>query len=105
MVGIGGINLNETIKWVEYLETINHVLCYLMVTPLYAKPGAIGQYKWFKALLDKSSRPSMLYNIPSRAGVALSVEAVGKLKDHHNFWAIKSLEGGKNVFFRNFKEL
>ena len=68
MAGVGGINLEETIKDLQYLETLNYD-CYLMVTPLYAKPGSIGQLHGF-ILNELASKPTMLYNIPGRTGVS-----------------------------------
>lgn len=102
MAGVGGTNLNETKKWVEYLET-KQLDAYLMVTPIYAKPGHFGQYHWFKTLLDISSRPVMLYNIPSRSGISLCLETVKKLDGHKNFWAIKEASGSSSDF-QKYKE-
>lgn len=92
MVGIGGSMLEEQIEWMKYLETLK-VDAYLLVTPHYAKPGPKGQFEWFKALMDTSTRPCMLYNVPGRAGVAMSTEAVERLRTHKNFWAIKEASG------------
>jgi 4-hydroxy-tetrahydrodipicolinate synthase len=101
MVGLPGHNMDECKKWISFLET-QKVDCYLAVTPIYAKPGAGGQHLWFKEILDSSSRPVMLYNVPSRSGVSLSYEAVTKLKDHKNFWAIKEASG-KVEDFKKYK--
>src|SRR3989344_3475186 len=38
MVGVSGINLEESLEWLEFCETLP-VHAYLMVTPLYTKPG------------------------------------------------------------------
>ena len=103
MAGVGGINLDETLHWVKYLNTLS-LDCYLMVTPLYAKPGAQGQYQWFKTLLDSSSKPVMLYNIPGRAGTALNHQAVKKLNGHPNFWAIKEASGSTQEFDQYVKD-
>lgn len=92
MVGVGGHQLEETLEWINFLETKN-IQAYLMVTPLYAKPGPIGQYNWFKTLMDAVSKPVMLYNVPGRSAVAMSTEAVAKLSTHKNFWAIKEASG------------
>ena len=99
MVGVGGINLTQTREWVNYLETLK-IDAYLLVTPLYAKPGTKGQYNWFKDLLDLSTRPCMLYNVPSRTGIKMSFDAVSMLKDHKNFWAIKEASGSTEDFAR-----
>lgn len=97
MIGVGGHNLIETKSWVQYLESQN-VDAYLMVTPIYAKPGDEGQYHWFKTLMDESSRPVMLYNVPGRTGSSLSLNAVTRLRDHKNFWAIKEASGSVEKF-------
>ena len=97
MCGVGGINLKSTKKWVEYLNSLT-IDCYLLVTPLYAKPGDEGQYEWFKELLDLSKKPCMLYNVPSRTGKDMSLLACEKLVDHKNFWSIKEASGSVQKF-------
>lgn len=97
MIGVGGHDLTETKAWTEYLEGQN-IDAYLMVTPLYAKPGDKGQYQWFKTLMDSVNKPVMLYNIPGRTGTSLSLEAVTKLRDHKNYWAIKEASGSVDKF-------
>ena len=97
MVGVGGNLLDEQKEWISYLETLN-VHSYLLVTPHYAKPGPVGQYEWFKALMDHATRPCMLYNVPGRAGVAMSAEAVKRLNSHKNFFAIKEASGSVEKF-------
>ena len=97
MVGVGGNLLEEQKEWISYLEKLN-VHAYLLVTPHYAKPGPEGQYQWFKALMDHSSRPCMLYNVPGRTAVPMSTEAVSRLKTHKNFWAIKEASGSVEKF-------
>lgn len=93
MIGIGGHDLISQKKWLSWLETHNKIDAYLMVTPIYAKPGEAGQYLWFKNLMDQSTKPVMLYNVPGRSGTELSFSAVEKLKNHKNFWAIKEASG------------
>ncbi len=97
MIGVGGHQLEETLEWLQYLETQN-IHAYLMVTPLYAKPGPVGQYQWFNKLMNSVTRPCMLYNVPGRTAVAMSTEAVEKLSAHKNFWAIKEASGSVEKF-------
>lgn len=97
MVGVGGNLLEEQKEWMTYLNELN-VHAYLLVTPHYAKPGPKGQFEWFKALMDHSTRPCMLYNVPGRTGVAMSTEAVSRLNGHRNFWAIKEASGSVEKF-------
>ena len=92
MVGVGGHLQEECLEWVNYLEKLN-IHAYLMVTPLYAKPGAKGQTAWFKTLMDAVTRPVMLYNVPGRTAAPLALDAVKTLSTHKNFWAIKEASG------------
>ena len=97
MVGVGGVNLHDQLEWVEYLNTLE-VHCYLLVVPLYAKPGVHGQYGWFKALLDAANKPCALYNIPKRTAKNLEFDAVEKLKDHPRFWGMKEASASEEDF-------
>lgn len=97
MVGVGGINLNTQLEWIDYLNTLE-VDNYLLVVPLYAKPGAEGQYGWFKALLDRANKPCTLYNVPGRTAAKMSLTAVKKLSGHPNFWGIKEASGSAEEF-------
>lgn len=95
MIGVGGHDLGAQKSWTKWLETKN-IDAYLMVTPIYSKPNDNGQYLWFKELMDGVTKPVMLYNVPGRAGTWLSFNAVSKLKNHPNFWAIKEAGGDVN---------
>lgn len=92
MVGVGGMNIERQRSWIETCNSLA-IDAFLMVTPLYAKPGPKGQYQWFRQLLDASDKPAMLYNIPSRTGIELPVDVARKLKDHPRFWSVKEASG------------
>jgi 4-hydroxy-tetrahydrodipicolinate synthase len=102
MVAIGGSNLPEQINWVEYCNQLP-IDSFLLGTPLYAKPGVVGQTQWFKALLDTANFPCMLYNVPSRSGVEIPVETLQHLQNHPNCWAMKEASGDLNKFL-NYRE-
>lgn len=97
MAGVGGHDYAQTKEWVKWLEE-QDLDAYLLVVPIYAKPGIVGQTRWFKGLMDISTKPVMLYNVPGRGGKELEVEAVKSLKDHKNFWAIKEASGSVEKF-------
>lgn len=97
LVGVGGNLLEEQKEWISYLEGLS-VHSYLLVTPHYAKPGTKGQFEWFKALMDHSTRPCMLYNVPGRTAIAMSTDAVKMLNSHRNFFAIKEASGSVEKF-------
>ncbi|NGP88176.1 4-hydroxy-tetrahydrodipicolinate synthase [Fodinibius halophilus] len=97
MVGVGGFNLRNQIAWMEYCHDFE-VDSFLLVTPLYAKPGPKGQVKWFKSLLDTAERPCMLYNVPSRTGTEMSLLVLKELAGHPNFKAVKEASGSIDDF-------
>lgn len=92
MVGVGGFNLQRQLEWMAYCRG-RGVDAFLLVTPLYAKPGPHGQVEWFEQLLDAAERPCMIYNVPSRTGQELSPLVLDELKDHPNFLAVKEASG------------
>lgn len=98
MTGIPGFNQKETLEYVSELNELYPLDAYLVVTPLYAKPGEEGQYQWFKSILDISKAPCMLYNVPSRTGVKMNFNAIQRLNGHKNFWAIKEASGSVDDF-------
>ena len=99
MVGVGGMNTETQISWIQYCNSLQ-IGAFLLVTPLYAKPGPKGQTMWFQQLLDASDKPCMIYNIPSRTGTDLTTDVVISLKDHPNFWSLKEASGSLKVYTR-----
>ncbi len=91
MAGVGGFNLEEQKRWIEWAG--GKVDAFLLVAPLYAKPGPEGMKLWFRELLDASERPCMIYNIPSRSGVKIPPEVVQSLEGHSRLWALKESSG------------
>lgn len=98
MTGIGGFGQKDTLEYVTYLNTLKGLDAYLVVTPLYAKPGEFGQTEWFKTILDLAVKPCMLYNVPGRTGVKMNFNAIKNLSNHKNFWAIKEASGSVEDF-------
>lgn len=66
----------------------------LSVNPYYNKPTPDGLLRHFTTLADATDTPLILYNIPSRTGVALSVETIATLANHPRIVAIKDATGG-----------
>lgn len=97
MAGVGGINADIQKSWIKHCNSLN-VDAFLLVTPLYAKPGPKGQVAWFNELLDASEKPCMIYNIPSRTGIELTTEVVESLKQHPKFWSVKEASGKLSTY-------
>lgn len=67
----------------------------MLVVPYYNKPSQEGLYQHFKTIAAVTSLPIMLYNIPGRSVVNMSVETVIRLSKIPNIVAIK--EAGGNL--------
>lgn len=92
IVGVPSHNLSVALEWIKFCNELP-IDGYLITTPIYTKPGVMGQTQWFEKLLNTSKYSSMLYNIPGRAGIRLHAETVANLKDHPKFLAIKDSSG------------
>lgn len=97
MIGVGGFQVEAQMKWIEFGNSTN-ADAFLLVNPLYAKPGREGQFEWFESLMDRSEKPCMLYNIPSRTGTRLWPEVFQRLSSHSNCWALKEASGSIHDF-------
>lgn len=71
----------------------------LSVVPYYNKPSQEGMIAHFSAVAESTTLPIILYNIPSRTGVNMSVETVAKLaKKYKNIVALKQSFGDMDAF-------
>ncbi len=107
MVGTPTYNYEAASNWIKSCRTKN-IHAFLIVTPLYSKPGVCGQYHFYKNLLDLAERPCVLYNIPSRTGVELHRDSLDGLRGHKNLWAIKESSGSMetvHMLRRDFAEI
>ena len=65
----------------------------LVVTPYYNKATQNGLYQTFMKLADISTKPLILYNVPSRTGCNITPATYARLAEHGNIQAIKEANG------------
>ena len=61
----------------------------LVVTPYYNKPTQEGMFLHFSAIADAADIPMIIYNIPPRSVVDMSVETMARLAKHRNIVGVK----------------
>ncbi len=92
IAGTGGNDTAYAIELTKYACSVGADAC-LVVTPYYNKATQNGLVKMFTAIADASTKPLILYNIPSRTGVNIGVEAFKKLMTHPRIAAVKEASG------------
>ena len=78
LVGCGTNSLDGTLANMELLED-SGADAWLVVVPYYNKPTQEGQYRYFKAVAEHSSKPVIIYNVPGRTGANMNADTVIRL--------------------------
>ena len=88
---IAGTGSNATDEAIALTRHAKEVGCdaVLSVTGYYNKPTQEGQYRHFMAIADAVDIPILLYNIPGRAIVDITVETIARLSRHKNIIGVK----------------
>jgi 4-hydroxy-tetrahydrodipicolinate synthase len=92
IAGAGSNNTHEAIELVRHAEMAGADAA-LVVTPYYNKPTQEGLYQHFKAVNDASGIPIIIYNIPPRSVVDMSVETMKRLSELANIVGVKDATG------------
>ncbi|WP_078146279.1 4-hydroxy-tetrahydrodipicolinate synthase [Exiguobacterium sp. HVEsp1] len=96
IAGTGSNNTAVSIEKTKRAAELGAELA-MVVTPYYNKSTQAGLIAHFTAIADASPIPLMLYNVPSRTGVALAPETVGELAEHPRITALKEASGDISV--------
>lgn len=88
---IAGTGSNETAYAVELTKSAcaDGADAVLVVTPYYNKTTQNGLVAMYNTIADASTKPVILYNVPSRTGIGIQPETYVKLAQHPNIAAIK----------------
>lgn len=92
IVGLAGNNTAELCRRIASFDLLG-VDAVLSACPYYSKPTQAGLIAHFEAVADASSRPVILYNVPSRTGCNLEAESTLHLANNPNIVAIKEASG------------
>ncbi|MCK5818343.1 MAG: 4-hydroxy-tetrahydrodipicolinate synthase [Psychromonas sp.] len=95
IAGNGANSTSEAIVLSKLLSGTN-ITAGLNVTPYYNKPTQEGLYQHYKLIAESSDLPQILYNVPSRTGIDLLPETVGRLAKLSNIIGIKDATGDLN---------
>lgn len=92
---IAGTGSNDT----DYAVSLSRYACdagadaLLLVTPYYNKATPKGLVKYFTAVADACAKPIILYNVPSRTGVGITMPVYRELARHERIAAVKEASG------------
>ncbi|HTX06361.1 MAG TPA: 4-hydroxy-tetrahydrodipicolinate synthase [Steroidobacteraceae bacterium] len=91
-----GVGSSSTAVCVERARRFSHlgVDGFLAVTPAYNRPTQEGLYRHFAAIAEASTKPLILYNVPSRTAVDMLPGTVGRLSQLERITAVKEAVPG-----------
>ena len=93
--GTGSNSTEEAISLTSHAEKIGANGA-LIVTPYYNKPTQEGLYQHYKAINDKCGIPILIYNIPGRSVIDMSVDTMARLFELKNIVGVKDATGDLN---------
>ena len=95
---IAGTGSNSTSEAVELSKFADKAGAdgLLIVTPYYNKPTQEGLYQHYKAINDKCGIPILIYNIPGRSVIDMSVDTMARLFELKNIVGVKDATGDLN---------
>lgn len=99
---VAGTGSNDT----DYAVALSKDACragadgLLVVTPYYNKTNEAGLIKHYNAIADASDKPVILYNVPSRTGMNISLKVYKALAQHPNIVATKEASGDISAILR-----
>lgn len=93
VMGVGGNSTSEVLDQLREFD-LRGADAILSVTPYYNKPSQEGLYQHFRTVSEHSPLPVILYNIPGRTGVNMTVETTLRIaRDFENVIGVKEASG------------
>jgi 4-hydroxy-tetrahydrodipicolinate synthase len=92
IAGTGSNSTAEAISLTTHAEKVG-ANAVLIVTPYYNKPTQEGLYQHYKAINDKCGIPILIYNIPGRSVIDMTVDTMARLFELKNIVGVKDATG------------
>ena len=92
IAGTGSNNTEEAVDYTRHAESIGADAA-LVVTPYYNKPTQKGLFAHFKTIADSVKLPIIIYNIPGRSVIDMSVDTMARLFELKNIIGVKDATG------------
>ena len=102
--GTGSNSTEEAISLTSHAEKIGATGA-LIVTPYYNKPTQEGLYQHYKSINDKCGIPILIYNIPGRSVIDMSVDTMARLYELNNIIGVKDATGDLNRVDQTLKKM
>jgi len=104
IAGTGSNSTEEAISLTKHAEKAGADGA-LVVTPYYNKPTQEGLYQHYKKINDNTNIPIIIYNIPSRCVIDMSVDTMARLFELKNIAGVKDATGDLNRLDQTIKKL
>lgn len=104
IAGTGSNSTEEAISLTKHAEKAGSDGA-LIVTPYYNKPTQEGLYQHYKAINDSSGLPIIIYNIPGRSVIDMSVDTMARLYELKNIVGVKDATGDLNRVDQQLKKM
>ena len=104
IAGTGSNSTSEAISLTKHAEKVGADGA-LVVTPYYNKPTQEGLFHHYKAINDNTNLPIIIYNIPSRCVIDMSVDTMARLFELKNIVGVKDATGDPDRISETLKKL
>jgi len=104
IAGTGSNSTEEAISLTTHAEKVGANAA-LIVTPYYNKPTQEGLYQHYKAINDKCGIPILIYNIPGRSVIDMTVDTMSRLFELKNIVGVKDATGDLNRVDQQMKKM
>ncbi len=104
IAGTGSNSTEEAIELTKHAEKAGADGA-LVVTPYYNKPTQEGLFQHYKSINDNTSLPIIIYNIPSRCVIDMSVDTMARLFELKNITGVKDATGDLDRLDQTIKKL